>query len=194
LPHPYRGSPHPDSRGLVSPQAFRTSFPILSPLLKPPAGTIEYGTTSAPGGKDGRAGVLGGNGLAVSRFSAHPQEAMELIRYLLRKDFRFLRVTAESEPSKDLHLDELPAVLQVYPQLGQLRQGGGGIVARPSIPTGQKYEEVSRAYIGALHSVLTHERSPTAAGAALEKELMEITGFKAGPPSRWGSSPPERGP
>jgi trehalose/maltose transport system substrate-binding protein len=119
---------------------------------------------------------------------------MELIRYLRQKDAQFLRATKDSEPSTDFQLYELPAVLQLYPQLDKLRQEGGGIVARPSIPAGQKYEEVTRAYIQALHSVLTHERAPTAAGAALEKELMEITGFKPGPPSRWGSSSSERDP
>jgi trehalose/maltose transport system substrate-binding protein len=29
---------------------------------------------------------LGGWGLAVSRFSAHPREALELVRYLTRRD------------------------------------------------------------------------------------------------------------
>jgi trehalose/maltose transport system substrate-binding protein len=173
-------------------RGWASDYSLIS-LHKPPAGTTEFGVTSVPGGSDGRAAVLGGNGLAVSRFSAHPREAMELIRYLRQKDTRFLRATEDSEPSTDFQLYELPAVLQLYPHLGKLRQEGGGIVARPSIAAGQKYEEVTRAYIEALHSVLTHERAPTEASAALEKELMEITGFKPGPPSRWGSSP-ERGP
>lgn len=174
-------------------RGWASDYSLIS-LHKPPVGTTEFGVTSIPGGEDGRAAVLGGNGLAVSRFSAHPREAMELIRYLLRKDVRFLRATAESAPSTDFQLYQLPAVLKLYPQLGNLRQGGGGVVARPSIPAGQRYEEVSRAYIGALHSVLTHERSPAAAGEALEKELVQITGFTPGPPSRWESSPAERDP
>jgi trehalose/maltose transport system substrate-binding protein len=173
-------------------RGWASDYSLIS-LHRPPAGSTEYGVTSLPGGRDGRAAVLGGNGLAVSRFSAHPREAMELIRYLRQKDIRFLRATEDSEPSTDFQLYELPAVLQLYPQLGKLRQEGGGIVARPSIAAGPKYEEVTRAYIEALHSVLAHERGPAAADAALEKELMEITGFKPGPPSRWGSSP-ERGP
>jgi hypothetical protein len=70
-----------------------------------------------------------------------------------------------------------------------LRLNGGSVVARPSIVAGQHYEEVTRAYIGALHSVLTGERTAPAAAAKLEKELMEITGFKRGPPSRWDPSP-----
>ena len=56
-------------------------------------------------------------------------------------------------------------------------------MARPSIVAGQKYEEVTRACIRAVHSVLTGEKIPSVAAAALEKELVEITGFKRGPPS-----------
>jgi hypothetical protein len=149
---------------------------------------------SVPGGKEGRAGVLGGNGLAVSRFSAHPREAMELIRFLRRRDAEFLHTTEHSEQPKDFELYELPAVLQLYPQLTQLRKGGGGVVARPSITAGQKYEEVTRAYIGTLHSVLTGQTAAVAGAAALEKQLVEVTGFKTGPPSKLGSSSRESSP
>jgi hypothetical protein len=55
-------------------------------------------------------------------------------------------------------------------------------VARPSIVAGQKYEEVTRAYIGTLHPVQPVKGRRLAA-AELEKELMEITGFKRGLPS-----------
>jgi hypothetical protein len=49
---------------------------------------------------------------------------------------------------------------------------------------GEKYEEVSRAYIRAVRSVLTGDKIPPVAAAELEKELVEITGFSQGPPSR----------
>src|ERR1700733_15544094 len=37
-----------------------------------------------PGGSGGRVGTLGGSGLAVSAHSLHPQEAIELVRFLVR--------------------------------------------------------------------------------------------------------------
>lgn len=151
---------------------------------KPPADATSYGVTSVPGGRDGRADVLGGNGLAVSRFSAHPKEAVELIQFLRQRDVQMLRGTEHSDPSRELQLYELPAVLQLYPQLPNLRQNGGRVIARPSVVAGQKYEEVTRAYIGALHSVLTGERTAPAAAAELERKLMALTGFKQGPPSK----------
>jgi trehalose/maltose transport system substrate-binding protein len=142
----------------------------------------DYGVTSVPGGRAGRASTLGGNGLAVSRSSAHPREALELIRFLRRRDVQLIRASEHSEPPKTLELFELPAILELYPQLAKVRHQGGSVVARPSIVAGQKYEDVSRAYIRAAHSVLTGEKMPAAAAAGLENELIEITGFKKGPP------------
>jgi hypothetical protein len=47
--------------------------------------------------------------------------------------------------------------------------------------TGHKYAEVSRAYFRAVHSVLTRQQKPAAAAAALERELVWITGFPVAP-------------
>jgi len=138
--------------------------------------------TSVPGGWAGRAGTLGGNGLAVSRTSPNPREALELIRFLRRRDIRLRRALEHSEPPKELELYELPAILDPYPILANSRLHGGGVVARPSIVAGQRYEDVTRAYIRAVHSVLTGEKIPSVAAADLEKELLEITGFRKGPP------------
>jgi hypothetical protein len=48
--------------------------------------------------------------------------------------------------------------------------------------TGKKYNEVSEAYSRAVHSVLTHQQGAPEAAAALERELVRITGFKSEPP------------
>ena len=56
------------------------------------------------------------------------------------------------------------------------------IVARPSVAAASKYKQVSRVYIDAVHSVLTGQRGAPEAAAELEKQLIEITGFLAGPP------------
>jgi len=155
----------------------------------PPAGShgvpgsiTDFGMTSVPGLKGKRASTLGGNGLAVSQSSPHPREAMQLIRFLLQKDRKLMDATARSEAPKDVSLYELPLILNAYPQLHDLNQDGGVVVARPSIVTGDKYEEVTRAYIGAVHSVLTNKKTSSAAAADLERELKEITGFREGQP------------
>jgi len=56
-------------RGWVSDYSLISSYPL-------PRNATRFGITSVPGGKAGRACTLGGNGLAVSRASAHPREAL----------------------------------------------------------------------------------------------------------------------
>jgi trehalose/maltose transport system substrate-binding protein len=149
-------------------------------LHTPPRNATQFGVTSLPGGSAGRADTLGGNGLAISRTSAHPREALELIRFLLRRDAQLMRASANSQAPKEQELYDLPEILELYPQLAASRRHPGRVVTRPAIVSGEKYEDVSRAYIRALHSVLTREEIPSAAAAALEKELIHITGFTTG--------------
>lgn len=87
-------------------------------------------------------------------------------------------------PLEEVEFYELPAMLDPYPQLAKFKQRGAGLVARPSLVSGEKYEQVSRAYIGALRSVLTGEKISSVAAADLEKRLVDITGFSPGPPSK----------
>jgi trehalose/maltose transport system substrate-binding protein len=135
-------------------------------------------------------GTLGGAALAVSRFSAHQREAVELVRYLSRRDVQVERFRAFSVPPTLPELYNLPPVLQSNPSFAQLSQAfRTGVVSRPSNVTGNKYEDVSNAYTQAVHSVLTRERSAPEAAASLEKELVRITGFKKGPPPRGSSTP-----
>ncbi len=64
----------------------------------------------------------------------------------------------------------------------QLPQSKSELVLRPSSVAGQGYEQVSRAYIDAVHSVLTGKQGAPQAAAELEKQLKAITGFRVGPP------------
>jgi trehalose/maltose transport system substrate-binding protein len=136
-----------------------------------------------PGGKAGRVGTLGGWGLGVSRFSAHPREALELVRYLTRRDVEEKRSRVLSQSPTLPELYNLPVVLAPNPHFDLLSQVfRTGMVSRPSNVTGKKYQDVTDAYIQAVHSVLTGEKSAPEAAATLENELVRITGFKNGPP------------
>jgi len=137
-----------------------------------------------PGGKGGRVGTFGGWGLAVSRFSAHPREALGLVRYLTRKDVQVWRSRVLSQPPTLPELYNLPEVLEPNPRFDLLSQAfRTGMVSRPSNVTGKKYQDVTGAYIQAVHSVLTGEKSAQESAVALENELVRITGYKKGPPS-----------
>ncbi len=143
----------------------------------------KFDIAALPGGQAGTAGTLGGWGLAVSRFSPHPREAVELIRFLTRKDVQEKRARVVSQPPTSPELYDLPEVLEANPRFKLLNQAfRTGMVSRPSNVAGNKYQEVSDAYIQAVHSVLTGEKSAPDAAAALENELVRTTGFKKGPP------------
>jgi trehalose/maltose transport system substrate-binding protein len=159
------------------PSAYVDSQAAGSPLRN------KFDIALLPGGKAGRVGTLGGWGLAVSRFSTHPREALELVRYLSRRDVQVKRSRVLSQPPTLPELYNLPEVLEPNPRFNLLSQAfRTGMVSRPSNVTGKKYQDVTDAYIQAVHSVLTVEKSAPEAAAALEHELVRTTGFKTGPP------------
>ena len=168
--------------------AFMRNWPQASVESRAAASSIrnKFDVTLLPAGKAGRAGTLGGTSLAVSRFSAHPREALELIRYLSSEHLQVERSRVLSVPPTRRRLYEMPEVLEPNPYFAQLGQAFRTDVAlsRPADVAGKNYEQVTEAYIQAVHSVLTREQNAPEAAEALEKELMRITGFKKGPPSR----------
>jgi trehalose/maltose transport system substrate-binding protein len=173
--------------------AFMRNWPQASVQSRAAGSPIrnKFDVTVLPAGKAGRAGTLGGTSLAVSRFSTHPREALELVRYLSSGHVQVQRSRALSVPPTRHHLYELPEVLEPNPYFAPLSQAfrTNAVVSRPSDVAGKNYEDVTEAYIQAVHSVLTRQQSAPEAAAALEKELIRITGFKSGPPSRGSAYP-----
>ena len=137
------------------------------------------GYTTVPGGLPGWGGTLGGSGLAVSEHSSHRKEAIQLVRFLTRTQIHSNQVdeSAIVDRAGFQSRDSASAVGRAY-EAG-IRTG---LVIRPSTETGTQYEQVARAYVDAVHSVLAGEKSAPIAAAALEKELVRITGLPIGPP------------
>jgi trehalose/maltose transport system substrate-binding protein len=144
-----------------------------------PVGKTGY--TSIPGGPGGWAGALGGSGLAVSKHSAHRQEAVELVRFLIRTQIQSHQ-TIDNEPPLESKVSGEPLIDNMPSDAKRFAEQDSGVVSRPSSLTGRKYEEVTKAYIGAVHSVLAGEKAAPQAAAELQGHLMKITGFHAGPP------------
>jgi trehalose/maltose transport system substrate-binding protein len=140
------------------------------------------GYASMPGGSSGGVGTLGGSGLAVARNSPHPQEAVTLVRFLIRAEIEGGR-TENAAPS-EFKSDYPSTISNARNDSERWRHTKLGVVSRPSNETGAKYEQVSAAYIRAVHGVLTGEKAAPAAAAELEKELIQITGFGPGPPKK----------
>src|SRR5499426_3967481 len=87
---------------------YRLTHPHESPLRD------RIGFTSIPGGRGGRVGTLGGYGLAVPRSSAHPREAVALIRFLIARELRSTTDASDPEPAIEPQLYDLPQILQAY--------------------------------------------------------------------------------
>jgi trehalose/maltose transport system substrate-binding protein len=138
------------------------------------------GYTSIPGSEGGSGATLGGSGLAISKYSLHQQEAIKLVKFLVQAQMHSaLEQTAVVSVSgiHDMSLAPVGRNTLQKPVSNPLR-----FVSRPSSETGARYEQVTRAYIATVHSVLTGEKSAALAAASLEKQLSGITGFKNGPP------------
>jgi trehalose/maltose transport system substrate-binding protein len=158
----------------VKGQAREVGWRSLPPVVK-------TGLARMPAGSDGSAGTLGGTGTAISVHSTNRQEAITLLRFQLRSLIDEGEKGGPGGPVQ-FELSNPPSLSDpsVAPKL--FKQPGSFIVARPSIETGTAYKAVSKAYSDAVHSVLTGEESAPEAAAKLEKQLVEITGFRPGPP------------
>ena len=132
-----------------------------------------------PKGRAGSAATLGGNGYGVSRHSLHPREATMLVRFLCGREEQRRRCLSSAQPATipDLFNDTnvmaanpyFSTVLDVYRE---------GLTMRPSTAAGKTYAEVSRAYYDAVHAVLTGKKTGAEAAAALQGELVHMTGLK----------------
>jgi trehalose/maltose transport system substrate-binding protein len=141
--------------------------------------------TSIPAGKNAQAATLGGFGLGISRASRHNAEALQLTRFLVHREIEIEEARADYASRNWPELYDPTAILRAKRSSAETgRQQVSGVVARPSTVAGDKYEEVSRAYIQAVHSVLLGQSRAPEAAASLERDLVRITGFKTGPPSR----------
>lgn len=140
----------------------------------------EIGVTSVPGGNSARVGTLGGAALAIPRTSAHRAEAIKLVEFLIRREPQIRLARIHSEWSRRPESYELPRLLvEENPRLAKPGEApGASIVVRPSTVAGKAYDDVSQAYILALHSVLSGKSKAPDAATRLEKELVRITGFE----------------
>jgi hypothetical protein len=114
--------------------------------------------------------------------SNHRQEAVALLRFQLRSLIAAGENSTGSDGPIQVELSNPPSILDARVPLESSQQRASVIVARPSIETGTTYKVVSKAYSDAVHSVLTGEMSAPDAAAKLERQLIEITGFRPGPP------------
>jgi trehalose/maltose transport system substrate-binding protein len=156
-------------------------FPRSRASESPVAG--RFAMAPLPAGPHGRAQTMGGFQLSVSHYSKHPREAAELVLYLTGKEVQLYRAISGGYLPTIPALYQNPELVRVLPFVEELRKGRSSWIARPSAVSGGKYRDVSKAYYTTVHNVLSGKAGAVSALAALEKRLIELTGFRTGSPA-----------
>lgn len=123
------------------------------------------------------AATLGGQQLAVSRFSAHPVEAVDLVRHLTSAEEQKRRALEGSfNPTRPRLYDD-PDLLKANPFFADFLRVLDSAVARPSAVAGRRYNRVSYEIVQAVHDALTGRGSVsdnmTALQSALERQKRD---------------------
>ncbi len=134
------------------------------------------GVAPLPAGEDGEiAATLGGAQLAVSRYSAHPALAAELVLFLTGEaEQRRRAIVGGYNPTRPaLYRD--PEVRNANPVFDALADTTRRIVTRPSAVTGARYNRVSAAFWNAVHAVLSGQSDAETALRSLDRSLMRLS-------------------
>jgi trehalose/maltose transport system substrate-binding protein len=131
----------------------------------------KVGMMALPVGADGQksSGCLGPMYLGISKYTAKPELATELLRYLVGPEVQKMRAIegAYNPTQKSLYSDK--DVLAKLPFLADAQAAFDGSVARPSGYTGSSYNRVSQAFYRAVHEII-------ADGADVDKTLTDLAG------------------
>lgn len=155
---------------------FMRNWPYAWPHLQNQDSAVrdKVGVMPVPKGTpNGRSpGVMGGWGLAVSKYSKNREAAASLIFYLTgpmgQKKFCLL----------DNHIPSLTSLFydpEVRKQIPMaVQEFFTAAVQRPARYTGEKYYQASKLFYTAVHSILSGETQAEPGLAKLEKELNEL--------------------
>ncbi len=158
--------------------AFMRNWPYAWALAQGADSTIKDKVGIAPlpkGGADGRnAGSLGGQLLAVSRYSKNAEAATDLVMYLTSTEEQKRRAVEGSFNPTIVSLYTDADVTKASPFIGDLRDVFTNAVARPATVTGQNYNKVSSEFFNAVHQVLSKRSQPEQALNRLDRDLKRI--------------------
>ena len=169
-----------ESRGVfqTGDAVFMRNWPYAWALANAPDSPVKGKIGIAPlprgGADDKHVAVLGGQELAVSKYSAHPKVAADLVLYLTSAVEQKRRAVEGSfNPTiKSLYKD--PDILKANPYMGPLAEVFANTLARPSRIAGNKYNRVSAEFYNAVHATLAGNGNAATNLAALEKQLNKL--------------------
>ncbi|MEN8174770.1 MAG: ABC transporter substrate-binding protein [Pseudomonadota bacterium] len=158
---------------------FMRSWPYAWSLAQqedsPVRGRVGVAPLPAGTASNGHAAALGGWQLALSRYSRHPAEAADLIRFLTSAPEQKRRAIRASLNPTIPALYEDRDILAAAPFFSELIDIFNGAVARPSTVTGSRYNQVSSAFWNAVHQVLAGNKTAEASLEALERRLKRLS-------------------
>ncbi len=158
--------------------AFMRNWPYAWALAQGGDSPIKdkVGVASLPkGGADGRhAGTLGGQLLAVSKYSRNADAATDLVMYLTSAEEQKRRAVTGSYNPTIPALFKDPEIQSAAPFISELLDVFANAVARPSAATGQSYNKVSSEFFDTTHQILSGRAQPEQALARLDRDLKRI--------------------
>jgi len=130
---------------------FMRNWPYAWPLLEGPGSPVRgrVGVAPLPGG-----GVLGGGGLAVSAYSAHPALAADLVAYLTGRDEQRRRARIGGFIPTIAAVYDAPAPATTKARWRAFKPMLDGAIARPARIVGDRYNQVSAIFWNAVHDTL----------------------------------------
>ncbi len=135
------------------------------------------GVASLPTGGPGERGMgaLGGGALAVSKYSAHPAIAADLVRYLTSPEEQIRRAIAGAFNPTIPSAYRDPALLAAQPFMARLYETLTNTVARPARLAGPRYNQLSSIVWNAVHDTLSGKGDAAANLAAAERRLQRLS-------------------
>jgi trehalose/maltose transport system substrate-binding protein len=169
-----------ESRGVFQSgyAVFMRNWSYAWPLVDGPGSAVrgKVGVAPMPAGSGGSsAATLGGWQLSVSRYSAQPALAADLVMHLTGRQEQKRRAIAGAYNPTIRALYRDPDVLRANPFYADLAVSFERGVPRPSAVTGQRYNRVSSAFQTAVHAVLAGQSDAATALRSLERKLMRLS-------------------
>lgn len=169
-----------ESRGVFQSgdAVFMRNWPYAWALAQGPDSPVrgKVGVAPLPHGPDGEsAATLGGWQLAVSRYSANKQAAADLVRYLTSAEEQKRRAMAGSYLPTIEQLYQDQEIVEAAPLVRDMYDALVGAVARPSSVTGERYNQVSAEFFGAVHAALSGRTEPEAAMTRVDRQLERLS-------------------
>lgn len=118
--------------------------------------------------------ALGGWSLAVSRYSENRDLAIEFVRFLSTHEAQHRRALEGGyfATRPDVYGD--PDIDARFPHYTDMEEVFLNAVARPSAPAGRAYNEISAAYYGAVHDILSGRKNAATALTEAEERIQTI--------------------